>query len=256
MIKLAFPKNPFYSKLICDCEDFCRANNIRLYRVSEEDCTNFLLRNLVDCSFLSPLGYGKGVKVTDFRIIPGPMVFVENFSGIASIFFKEGLDTVNSLYSSTSEDFLMLLGRLILSEKFGILLDFQKSSDGVETTINRSDAVIEWGNSSNSTISIDVTEEWFDLTDKGLPLGFWVCRADTYPPNIADVINSIRNKNLSEYEDIIEQTDSTRIDYQRKGKIYWQWKPEFEEALESTLLFLYYHQLLPEIPAVKILGRD
>jgi len=253
MIRLAFPDNPVYKPLFEGSKKYCHSNEVRCYRLSETQCSDYMLRNLVDAAFLSPLGYGKGVKVADYRIIPGPMIVSENYTGLATIYFKQGLENVNTIYSPTPDDFMMLLGQLLMNEKFGIEAKIRKMSGSKDDILLNYDSAIIWGRAESSDISLDVSEEWYDLVEEPLPLGFWVCRAESYPPKIQDIVASLVSNKLTQTE---EMFDSTSKYTERKGKIYWHWQPELEGAIESVLLFLYLHQVLSEIPAVKILQRD
>ncbi|ROL59877.1 hypothetical protein D9V87_03745 [Bacteroidetes/Chlorobi group bacterium MS-B_bin-24] len=253
MIRLAFPDNPVYKPLFEGSEKYCLGNEVRCYRLSETQCSDYMLRNLVDAAFLSPLGYGKGVKVADYRIIPGPMMVSENYTGLATIYFKQGLENVNTIYSPTPDDFMMLLGQLVLNEKFGIDAKIKKMTGSKSDILLNYDSAIIWGKAESGDISLDVSEEWFDLVEEPLPLGFWVCRAESYPPKIQEIVSSFASAQLAKTEEIL---DSSSKYSERKGKIYWHWEPELEGAFESVLLFLYLHQMLSELPAVKILARD
>lgn len=256
MIRIVFPDIESYSKLFKLCDSYCPDHNIKYYKAKEPECVDLLLRNLVDCAFISPLGYGMGVKIADFRVIPGPVVFSQDYTGLASIHFKKGLASIQSLFSPTPKDFPMIIARLLLAEKFGIHLELQTIEGIREQVLENYDAGVFWGRSQSDEPSLDVSEEWFDLIEEPLPLGFWVCRAEDFPQGIVEIVNSIAVPDLPSEESVSEDfvTDSHRIT--RNGTIFWRWKDEFEEALKSTLLFLYYHQLLEEIPEVKILGRD
>lgn len=256
MIKIAFPKNKYYQKLFARSEDFSNANNIRLFKLSESECDDFILRNLVDCAFLSPLGYGKGVKIADFRIVPGPLLFAYGYTGLASIFFRQGLDKIGSVVSNSTEDFIVVIGKLILKEKFGIDVNLRNIQGEKEDLLLQADSVILWGSSRSNESAIDVTEEWFDLIGEPLPLGFWVVRAETYPPDIQKIVENFAIANLPAEEEIVEEIVQPDSLFPRKGQLILQWRADLEDSIATTLLFLYLHQILQEIPAVKILGRD
>lgn len=255
MIKLAIPKNEIYRPLFENCEQFCSANNIKYYKLSEGECSDYLLRNLVDAAFLTPLGYGKGVKVADFRIIPGPVLFTEDYTGLATIYFKKGLSDVSSILSNSPDDFMMVIARLLLNEKFGINLELEKTQSNRSEILLEHDSAILWGSDKTDEVTLDISEEWFDLFEEPLPLGFWVCRAESYPPHIKEIVEKIASDSLPEKQEIEEVQENARH-YHRKGLLYWRWTPMLETSVETVLLFLYLHQLLSEIPAVKILDRD
>lgn len=255
MIKLAIPKNEIYAPLFENCEHYCSSNNIKYYKLSENECSDYLLRNLVDAAFLTPLGYGKGVKIADFRIIPGPVLFTEDYTGLATIYFKKGLSDVGSILSNSPDDFMMIIARLLLNEKFGINLELERTQSSRSEILLEHDSAILWGSDKDDEVTLDISEEWYDLFEEPLPLGFWVCRAESYPPQIKEIVAKIASETLPEKQEIEEVQENTRH-YQRKGSLYWRWMPMLETSVETVLLFLYLHQILSEIPAVKVLDRD
>ncbi|ROL56605.1 hypothetical protein D9V84_07815 [Bacteroidetes/Chlorobi group bacterium Naka2016] len=256
MIRLAIPKNEIYKPLFEECENYCSTRNIKYYRLSESQCTDYLLRNLVDAAFISPLGYGKGVKIADFRIIPGPILFTEDYTELATIYFKQNLENVSSIQSNTPDDFIMIIAQLLLKEKFGIDLKLEQNSGPRAEILSKHDSAILWGKEKTDDVTLDVSEEWFDLVEEPLPLGFWVCRAENYPPNIKQIVSGIASHSLPEKEEIEEQIVGESKHLPRKGLLYWKWSSNLETSIETVLLFLYVHQVLSEIPAVKILERD
>ncbi len=42
----------------------------------------------------------------------------------------------------------------------------------------------------------------------------------------------------------------------RAGRITFRWDDDTETALTAVLNLLFFHQMIPEMPEVKILGRD
>ncbi|GAB1370945.1 hypothetical protein MASR1M45_10070 [Candidatus Kapaibacterium sp.] len=58
-------------------------------------------------------------------------------------------------------------------------------------------------------------------------------------------------------DDLPEEFESNHhSDHEREGRIMTRWSSDMHNALEQTLELLYYHRLIPELPAVKIYGRD
>jgi hypothetical protein len=42
----------------------------------------------------------------------------------------------------------------------------------------------------------------------------------------------------------------------REGKILYRWNDDVQEGMEAALHMLFYHQLLSEIPAIKLFGTN
>jgi len=92
------------------------------------------------------------------------------------------------------------------------------------------------------------------MYDMPLPLAFWVCRSEEYPDEIQSIINEMASSELIPEEEV---SDNESGEYgERTGIIFWKWSDDIDKALEQTLQLLYFHQLIPELAGVKILGMD
>jgi hypothetical protein len=83
----------------------------------------------------------------------------------------------------------------------------------------------------------------------------WVSKSEELPHNIVETISEIAG-DIPLYEDVFESDSSLRAEEHRQGRIKMLWNEDTEHALEQALQFLYFHQYINEIPAVKVLGRD
>ncbi|MDQ1266728.1 MAG: hypothetical protein QG635_1880, partial [Bacteroidota bacterium] len=189
-IKLAFPDNPVFARLIKRKEEICREYDVEIYPVNEVQTSILMLQNRVDAAFLTPLGFGMGVTKIDYRIIPGMAFAAQGFTKLASVFFKKNLFTVEKCVSPHPDDFLTLIGKLLLAERYGIIVDLQKSSGSIEDMLVNADCVIS-RYLPGMEPAFDIGEEWSLTNDFPLPLGFWCVRAEEYPPKIIELINSL-----------------------------------------------------------------
>ena len=89
-----------------------------------------------------------------------------------------------------------------------------------------------------------------------LPLAFWVCRAEEHPENIEQIINEIMSIDGKIEEHIHEEIINKKDYYEREGSILRKWNDEIEKSLEQCMQFLFFHQIFPAIPAVKVLGKE
>ncbi len=99
---------------------------------------------------------------------------------------------------------------------------------------------------------MDVSEDWFETFDIPLPIGFWVVRNEEEPANVMEFTKKFALDDLPEEIEIKPHAGHNQYDIDRQGFILTRWNDESKSALEQTLEFLYYHRLLPELPAVKI----
>ena len=52
------------------------------------------------------------------------------------------------------------------------------------------------------------------------------------------------------------QATLTSANAEREGEILWQWNDEVEPALHKLFEMMFFLQIIPEIPAIKLWGRD
>lgn len=254
-IKVAIPDNPLYEPLLARAGEVCARNGFELIRTDEARCAELLLRNSVELALISPLGYGQGVQKVDYRIVKGPALVVEGFTGLGSIYFREGISDVHTCAVHAPESFLVRIGRIVLGEKFGLHLETRHQKGSPAELLQQNDAVIALGNDPELPVSLDISDEWMDLTNESLPVLFWVCRPDDMPENLEDIVDEMVKPDWPRALSV-EEDDNPVMTENRSGKIFWQWNESTEPALQKTLEMLFYLQDIPAISAVKIFGRD
>lgn len=224
-------------------------DRFRVLQVSEDQCAELLLTNKVDLALLTPLGYGIGVSSVDFRIVPTTCLFTEGFSGHAGIAFREGSVRISTVSTPNPKDFLAIAGLIALREKFDVTTDLALGETG--------DAVIYRTDATGKTLPLDVSEEWYDAIEDALPVALWVCKAE--PEEGFDPVlltNAFASPTLEPIETVTEPVTDTSDFIARVGTAFYRWNQEREQSLTKTMHTLFYHGFVPEIPAVKIWGRD
>lgn len=258
---IAIPDHPFYTPLLANAESIAQEFQLRLLRSSEDQCTRLLHNNVADLALLSPLGYGKGVVVSDYRILPSTMCILKGWTNTAGVFFRSGLESITTVASPSPEDFLMQAGMIVLEEQFDMECNLESASGSVADILQHYDAAIAWRGSEAAYEGMDVSEEWEMAFDAALPLALWVCRsesavdADERGLSLLDITRRMAHAELAAVSECVEEHPHGDT-FARMGEIQWQWHDETESILEQNLSMLFYHQLVSEIPAVKIWGRD
>lgn len=259
MIKIAVPDNRLYSNLYSRWQQVGDLYKLDVRTLTESKVSNLMLSNQVDLALLNPQSYGIAVNRADYRIIPGPALSTQDYTGILSLFFKKGLHTISKCGISDNDDFFSEIAKILLAENFNIYPDYIISNAFNEEESNipfGCDSAIVWKESTAAENALDISEEWYQNYEIPLPLLFWVCRAETLHTNLDDLIRSISNDELLREENVYDATVDNEKTGRRYGKLIWHWNEEIEYALSQVLELLYYHQLLPEIADVKIMGRD
>ncbi|MBI5324009.1 MAG: hypothetical protein HZB41_01795 [Ignavibacteriae bacterium] len=254
MLKLAVPNNPIYDELLFNQESLKAKGEITLYRLSENECASLLMANKVDAALLTPFGYAKGLLDADYRIIPGPALLSESYTKAGTIILSKELKNIKNCSSDFPDDFIISIGKLLLGEKYNMFPEIEKKNQTIEEMIKTSDIVITWNGEDEGRITLDISEEWSDMNEFPLPLAFWVCKSEIEDENLLNTLTSLAS---TKKENRINEELPEGKDFEpREGKLSFSWNDDFERALEFTFHFLYYHQLISEIPAVKLFGRD
>jgi hypothetical protein len=255
-MKLAVPDNDIFAKLYGNDVFIAESQDLQIFKVREQDAHRLLLDKKVDAALLTPLGYGMGYQDAEFRIVPETALATVDFTGLASVFFKEGLKKVSKVASSSPDDFLIKIGGILLAEKYGFDIELFEAKGTKDEILQHYDAAILWEASSATDNALDISDEWFDLFGMPLPLLAWVTWEDVSQENIRNRIKSIAAINLEKEENRYE-TSNDKVDYNlRQGQLFWSWNEDVEKAFEQVLQFLFFHQFFEHIPAVKVLGRE
>jgi len=254
--KIAVPNNKIFEKLfngkISENDEY----SVQIIKVDEKTVFDLFIANKVDIALLDPLSYAKACLKTDIRIILGPCLSTINYTGLATYFFKQGLPTIEKCGSDTATDFLMLMSKILFSEKFGMEVNLIQDKLSKDELLQKYNSALVWLESYGIDPGLDISEEWYDFYETPLPLAFWVCRINEDYNIYEAIVNQISGLEGIITENIIEKGEDDIDNPLRQGQLVYQWDNELEEALAAILELLYFHQLTPEVADVKILGRD
>jgi hypothetical protein len=243
---IAVPTTSLAEPLIKHLEMVATTGGHTVIRTTEMECMKMLLANRADLALVTPMGYGMGVGRADYRIVPHGAVMLQDYTNTAAISFSEHGRSLATCTSSAPEDFLPTIGVVLLAEKFDLALSVRKGDGG--------DCHIDYPDEIHRSV-MDVSEEYNDLLEAPLPVYVWACRSEAEAEDVEAVVRATVEKQLSDI-DVVEAVPPDGDHFPREGKIVYRWTDESEEALATVMELLFYHQLLPEIPAVKLLGRD
>lgn len=254
-MRIAVPSHPYLESLTTGVVEACRGAGWTVHVVSEAEVTSMLQRKLVDLALITPLAYGTAVGTSDLRIVPVSCMVMHDFTHVVGISIRDGAEEIATMGSHSPTDFLSVLGGLLMQEKYGAepsyLIDLSSDDRHVDCTIDvitdRSDA-----------FHLDLSEEWFDAAEMPVVTAIWACHADANDASIAEATAILSRSTpgaIEVHEDYTLVLDGEEDVIERDGRITWTWDAEVEEALEAMLTFLYFHQRLTAMPALKILGR-
>lgn len=250
-LRIIVPANFPAPEIIANIESVCIDKGFELIKIDEHSVSEQFLRNRGSLALLSPIGYGKGVKSADYRIIPTLAAGLVAYSGRASLYFKSGLTTLNTIGAEYPDDFMMVIGKILLSERYDISAELKRKKGSVGEILNDLDAAMAYGIDTNYN-SMDISEDWFESFEIPLPIGVWVCRNEEEPVDVVELTKLFAMDELPEEIEIDVNHTSYNNNGEREGRLITHWNDDMKSAFEQTLELLYYHRILPEIPAIKI----
>lgn len=262
-ITIAVPDNSLYDVFVENFKEEVGEHHFRLVRTTDDVCADMLLSNRAEIAFVSPLGYGNAVTKVDYRIIPTFLLSADGFTGLGSVYFNPSLKSIDKIATKNSKSYVTLLGEMVLSEKFDLSPAITENrTASTDEMLAESDAVIAWTDEDHRLSSLDLSDEWKDSFGFPMCLGFWACRPDELPEDIAEILISFAGNTSEQYvtdaEHIHHDDENFDIEMEgaRVGVIRYRWNDESESLIGTTLELLYYHQKVSAISAVKLWGRD
>jgi hypothetical protein len=247
MITVAVPKLDLASPILEHAVQAAEARGWQIRYASLDECGDLLKNNMADVALTSPYGYGKGVAAVDYRIVPGPCVALEDYTNCYGISFHPDKSGLTCGYSPEPTSFPTIIARLVMAEKFDVALELVSRADDADCMIG---PVMP-----DSPRTMDLGEEWFDIVESPLPIALWVARVDSEASEIDAFATDCANQMLL-HAHVSELVPLSADHMPREGKILYRWSSEIEEGLSAALHTMFYHQLLREIPAIKLYGRD
>jgi hypothetical protein len=241
---IAIPDLPITDPLCVHVRAIADANGWTVRTASLDEGGRLLLLNSVELALTTPLGYGLGVGKVDYRVIPGPCMALEDYTNAYGIWFPEGGTGLATYSADEPEAFTTLAGRMVMAEKFDVVLAPSPAP---------ADCMI--GAVSGTAPTLDLGEEWFDLVESPLPVAIWVARVDADEADLDTVVAAFADERLLE-RPVSELVPVTSDRMPREGKVLYRWSDDVREGLDAALHTMFYHQILPEIPAIKIYGQD
>lgn len=253
--RIVIPDTDRVAPLVGRIDAVAAEHGFTVLRVPEQQCADLLWRNSAELALLTPLGYAQGVGRADYRIIRGPVCVHEGLTYAASIYIRNNAELLERGVSAHAGNFAMRVGAMVLSEKFGVPLSLSSAtSASVSELLQEYEVVIDWGFDAEQQVVLDVSDEWHDATGLPLPMALWVCRPDDMPENLEEIVAAFAAPNL-QVQHIVEQTHNN-ANAEREGSITWEWTENIEPALQRLFEMMFFLQLIPEIPAIKLWGRD
>jgi chorismate dehydratase len=215
----------------------------------------------LDAAFLTPIDYGR--ESSDYLIVPD--VAVTSAGGTRSIVlcFKEGLHTLKSIATHPAFTSEIVLANILLGERFDVRPRVIPVDASLDRMLALADAALLVGNtarlaSHSHANTIDLVEEWNDMTDLPYVHGFWCMREDRLTQEEVQLIQQAARVGSADLDAAVSDVRSANTaDTPESLRIYlesftYAFGEIEQESLSEFLRYAYYHGILPDVADINL----
>ena len=214
-------------------------------------------------AFLSPIDYAR--HGGEYRIVPNICVASSNQTNTIQLVLKSDLHNIERLAIDVQFTSEIILAKIILSEKYRnqpmhSQLQFIPMMPDVDAMLAKADAaLIVQDNpqtiSRTGTFTLDLVEEWNDMT--GLPYvhGFWVGREEELSKTEAQALLTAKNNGI-----LLKSQIAQSIAQQRNlsvsdlttyiSSFSYDFGEKEEESLSEFIHYAYFYGVIGDVPEI------
>jgi predicted solute-binding protein len=222
------------------------------------------------CAFLSPIDYAR--YGAEYRIVPGVCVSSSQPTGTVRLYINAGVRNVRTMAVDLRVTSEIILAKILLLEKFRNLasdangIQFIPMLGDVSTMLTKADAALgmDFGfevNDAPPTFSIDLVEEWHDLTNLPYIHGMWVGREETVSTESVQRLVRASQEGATAIDLVATRLAKDRsLTYERARDYLQSYSYTLGESEETSLSefirYAYYHSVLPDAPDINFFDVD
>jgi predicted solute-binding protein len=220
--------------------------------------------NDLRCAFLSPIDYARYGGA--YRIVPHVCVSSANPTGTITFTVKNGVRNILKVAVDVRVTSEIVLAKIILLERFRNLpedrseIEFVPMMPSLDTMLQKADAALIVNLSPTKTplsshYTLDLVEEWTDMT--GLPYvhGFWVAREEDIDDVHVMALIDARRSGVPQIQAMInDPTFGSRATPQELETYFESFSYDFGQpeidSLSEFISFAYFHGALSDVPEI------
>jgi predicted solute-binding protein len=214
-------------------------------------------------AFLSPIDYAR--HGGEYRIMPNICVASSNQTNTIQLVLKSNLHNVERVAIDVRFTSEIILAMIILSEKYRnqqthSKLQFIPMMPDIDAMLTKADAALLVQDNPQmigrtGTFTLDLVEEWNDLT--GLPYvhGFWVGREEELSKTEAQALLTAKNNGIllkSQIAQSVAQQQNLSVN-ELAGYISsfsYDFGEQEEESLAEFIHYAYFHGVIGDVPEI------
>ncbi len=217
------------------------------------------------CAFLSPIDYAR--HGGEYRIVPDLCVSSLGKNNTIQLYVNSDLINIRTMAVDIRVTSEIVLGKILLAEKFSNLsgkgdpLQLIPMMPNPKEMLSKADAALLVNFYPHqfelpNAFSLDLAEEWEDLTDLPYVHGIWVGREDDLPIEHVNAIRSIHMKSsenigISSSQEAVKRNGSEKEYAEYLSSFSFAMSQKEEESLVEFFRICYYHGILKDVPELK-----
>ena len=222
--------------------------------------------NDLRCAFLSPIDYAR--HGGSYRIVPGICASSVNPTQTVMLTIKNGVRNIRKVAVDIRVTSEIILAKIILLERIRNLpedrqgIEFVPMMPSLESMLQKADAALivnfsPQKDTPSEHYTLDLVEEWADMTGFPYVHGFWVAREEDIDAGHIKALMDAKGRGVGRIDSIIGEYDSRGGVSQQELKEYFE---SFsydlgENEIDSITEFVtmaYYHGVLPDVPEIAL----
>jgi predicted solute-binding protein len=218
------------------------------------------------CAFLSPIDFAR--HGGDYRIVPGICASSATSTRTVHLLVRQEVQAITRVAVDLRVTSEIVLLKILLLEKFpelsepGKTLEFVAISGSLEEQVRKADAVLavnlrEALPERPSVFSLDLVEEWLDLTELPYVHGFWVAHEDVADESLITSLAEARSngcKNLARIAGEVAAGASASSEEEILAYLSafaYEFGEDKQDAVSEFFRYAFYHGILGDIPELK-----
>ncbi len=226
--------------------------------------------NDVRCAFLSPIDYARHGGA--YRIVPQVCVASKRSTGTITLTVKNGVRNIRKVAVDVRVTSEIVLAKIVLRERFRNLpedraeIEFVPMMPSLDAMLQKADAALivnftPTKSRPSEHYTLDLVEEWTDMTGFPYVHGFWVAREEDISAEHIHALVDARNRGVSQIESIINdpalQTGSSREELETFFEAYSYGFGQTEiDSVTEFVTFAYFHGALVDVPEVALFDHS
>ncbi len=234
--------------------DFPAVNSVRINERTSD----------IRCAFLSPIDYAR--YAGPYRIVPGVSVSSEKATGTITFTVGKNVRNISKVAVDIRVTSEIILAKIILIERLKNMpgssrdIEFIPMMPSLGAMLQKADAalivnLLPSEAPPSDLYSLDLVEEWSDMT--GLPYvhGFWVAREEDMDRHAVDALIQAKNRGSADLENVMQiEASKLHLSEDDVRTYFDSFRFDFAEdvvdGLNEFMSMAYYHGVLGDVPDI------